>query len=571
MSEPKSPHDPEVRALFTEVSALHSGDLGAAQDAALEARVRARVDSSPVSEAEAVYRLAAIGLERGESFEALAFASEAMSLVERLDPHPVHAWSLHLIAVIHHRAGNHAFALDASRRALDVYRSTADDIDEGRFLSTIAAVHQSMGDHDRAVAVYEAALAVNELHDRWDLAAVVLGNLARLRGRRGEHITAIAIGRDAIDLARDHVPHLVAGLYADLAEASAAIGDTATASRCFLDARSEWQRRSQAGNDVTVNEQLAVMISEGRVALRGGRVDVAIGSLTAALGLAELHEQRQSRLELHDHLATAFKHVGRDGEALRHRERQFALHREVMADATDLRLRTLQVAHDEQFARHSAEMTRLRTSELSADLVDSQADVDAFHLEAFERMASLAELRGGNTTRHTDAVGDLAAEIAHAVGQPSAWCERLRFAARLHDIGKVAVADTVLLKPGPLDVAEFDAVKQHTIIGRRLLSGVSTPLFRLAAECAWSHHEWWDGTGYPNGLAADDIPLAGRIVAIADVYDALSTRRRYKREWGVGEAMRHVESGAGTQFDPRLVDAFVAVMSAQHPELASDV
>lgn len=571
MSEPTTPDQLEVRALLDQVVGLRVDDPVAAERLALEVRVRARVDTSPVAEAEAIHQLASINHDRGDTFEAFALASEAIALVADVEPHPVHAWSLHLIGVIHYRAGNHAFALDASCRALDVYRSTDDEIHEGRFLSTIAAVHQSMGDYDRAIATYDAALAVNELHGRPDLAAVVLGNIARLRGRRGEHLPAIAIGRDAIELAREHAPHLVAGLYADLAEACAGLGDHATAARCFVDARSDWERRSAAGVEVTVVEQLAVMTSEGRVALRGGHVDVAIASLTAALDLAELHEQRESRLELHDHLATAFKQVGRDGEALRHRERQFSLHREVMADATDLRLRTLQVAHDEESARQRVEMTRLRTAELSADLVNSEADVDAFHLEAFERLAAVAELRGGSTTRHTSAVGDLAAEIALAIGQPSEWCEHLRLAARLHDIGKVAVSDAVLLKPGPLDVDQFEAVKQHTVIGRRLLSGVSTPLFELAAECAWSHHEWWDGNGYPNGLAAEDIPLSGRIVAIADVYDALSTRRRYKREWGAREAMHHVESGAGTQFDPRLVDAFVAVMSAQHPELASEI
>jgi putative two-component system response regulator len=569
MSE-MQPEHPEVRALLDEAARLGAVDADAAECLALDARVRARVEGSAVAEAEAVHQLASIKLSRGDTFEAFALASEAIALVVDLEPHPVHAWSLHLIGVVHYRAGNHAFALDASRRALDVYRSTIDQVNEGRFLATIAAVHQSMGDYDLAIDTYDAALIVNNLHGRSDLAAVVLGNLARLRGRRGEHLTAIAIGRDAIELAREHAPHLVAGLYADVAEASAELGEPETALRCFTDARSDWACRAADGAEVTVKEQLSVMISEGRVALRGDHVDAAIASLTEALELADLHEHRRSQLEIHDHLATAFKKVGRDGEALRHRELQFSLHRDVTADATELRMRTLQIAHDGESARLGAEMTRLRTSALSTDFVDSLAEVDAFHVEAFERLASIAELRGGNTTRHTDAVGDLAAEIAHAIGQPSEWCDRLRLAARLHDIGKVAVLDTVLRKPGPLDVEEFDAVKQHTVIGRRILSGVSTPLFELAAECAWSHHEWWDGSGYPNGLAVEDIPLSGRIVAIADVFDALATRRLYKREWGLREAMRHVESGAGTQFDPRLVAAFVSVMSAQHPELTSD-
>ena len=127
------------------------------------------------------------------------------------------------------------------------------------------------------------------------------------------------------------------------------------------------------------------------------------------------------------------------------------------------------------------------------------------------------------------------------------------------------------MKPGPLTVEEFDEIKQHTVLGRRLLSGVSTDLFALAAEAAWSHHEWWDGTGYPNGLAGKAIPLSGRIVAIADVFDSLATRRVYKREWNRDEAVRFVVSGSGSQFDPELVDAFVKVLVARYPVLAADV
>ena len=119
----------------------------------------------------------------------------------------------------------------------------------------------------------------------------------------------------------------------------------------------------------------------------------------------------------------------------------------------------------------SARSRASTTSGLVADYAAGHADVDAYHLEAYERLAALAEMRGGSTTRHTSGVGDLAAEIGHAIGQQPEWCERLRLAARLHDIGKVAVNDRLLLKPGPLTVEEFDEIKQHTVFGRRLLAG----------------------------------------------------------------------------------------------------
>jgi putative two-component system response regulator len=425
-----------------------------------------------------------------------------------------------------------------------------------------------MADYDRAISTYESALAVNEPLHRPDVDAMVLGNLARIRGRRGEHANAVELGRRAVELARVHAPHLVGSLLADLAEAYVGLRDRTTAAACFAEARDHWARRAAGGAHSNPAEQLGVMVAEGRVALRTGQVDGAIATLLAALDLADRTDHRELELEIHDLLAVACKQAGRYSEALEHRERHFALHREIFTDAADLRLRTIQVAHDNESARQLAEITRLTTTGLVADFAASHADIDAYHLEAFERVAALAEFRGGNTTKHTSAVGDLAAEIGHAIGQRPEWCERLRLAARLHDIGKVAVSDTVLLKPGPLTIDEYHDVKQHTVLGRRLLAGVSTDLFQLAAEVAWSHHEWWDGSGYPNGLIGPAIPLSGRIVTIADVFDSLLTRRVYKQEWDLAESVRFVMSGSGTQFQPDLVDAFVSVMVARHPELA---
>ncbi len=572
MQDSMTAEQARVRRLLDDVASCRVDDPRRARKVALEARTLARAGGFAHDEAEALYQLASIAHQQHQTDEAFSLASEAVDLAGAGadDPNLTLAWSLHLIGVVHYQASNFASALESCLDSIRVYRATGDEINEGKILHTIAAIYQSMGDYDRAITTYEDALAINEPLGRRDLDAMVTGNLARIRGRRGEYLPAVSLGRKAVELAREHAPHLVGGLLADLAEAYVGLADHASAALCFAEARADWEYRTADGVELAPTERLGVMVSEGRVALRSGQIDEAIASLSAALDLADRTDLRESELEIHDHLASAFKQAGRHAEALEHRERQFALHREIFTDAADLRLRTLQVAHDNQTARNRAEITRLKTSELVASFAADHADADAYHLEAFERLASLAEFRGGNTTKHTDGVGDLSAEIGHAIGESPEWCERLRLAARLHDIGKVAIADSVLLKPGPLDIDEFNEVKQHTVLGRRLLSGVSTDLFQLAAECAWSHHEWWDGSGYPNGLSGTAIPLAGRIVAIADVYDALSTRRIYKREWSLDEAVRFVASGSGEQFQPEIVDAFVTVMSARHPELDPD-
>jgi putative two-component system response regulator len=131
-----------------------------------------------------------------------------------------------------------------------------------------------------------------------------------------------------------------------------------------------------------------------------------------------------------------------------------------------------------------------------------------------------------------------------------------RLAAPLHDIGKLAVSDALLLKPGKLTPDEVLQMKRHAAAGAAILSGSTSDVLRLASEIALSHHEWWDGSGYPNGLKGDAIPLSGRIVAIADVFDALAHARPYKQAWPLDDAVAEIERLCGRQFDPAIVEAF---------------
>jgi putative two-component system response regulator len=132
-------------------------------------------------------------------------------------------------------------------------------------------------------------------------------------------------------------------------------------------------------------------------------------------------------------------------------------------------------------------------------------------------------------------------------------------AAPLHDIGKVAIPDAVLLKRGPLSKEEFEVIKTHAVVGAHILSGGQSELLRLAEEIAYTHHERWEGSGYPRGLAGTDIPLAGRLVAVVDVYDALTSTRPYKHAWPVDRAVAEMRSQRGRHFDPEVLDVFLAL------------
>jgi putative two-component system response regulator len=171
-------------------------------------------------------------------------------------------------------------------------------------------------------------------------------------------------------------------------------------------------------------------------------------------------------------------------------------------------------------------------------------------------LALAAEYRDDETQEHARRIGRSAALIATKLGVPDDDVELLSRAAPLHDIGKIGIPDAILLKPDRLSPDEFELSKSHTTIGAGILSGSSSPLLRLAEEVALTHHEHWNGSGYPQGLSGERIPLAGRIVAIADVFDALTHDRPYKPAWAVDHAVAEIVGQSGKQFEPRMVDAF---------------
>jgi PAS domain S-box-containing protein/putative nucleotidyltransferase with HDIG domain len=189
-------------------------------------------------------------------------------------------------------------------------------------------------------------------------------------------------------------------------------------------------------------------------------------------------------------------------------------------------------------------------------VIDRTRDLQAARLETLHRLALAAEYRDDDTQQHTVRVAALARMLAQRLGEPAGFVAQLHEAAPLHDIGKLGVSDAILLKPGRLTPEERSIMQAHTTIGASILSGSAFPALQLAEQVALSHHERWDGTGYPNRLRGEQIPLAARIVAVADVFDALVQARPYKPAWPLEQAVAEIRAGSGTQFDARLVAAF---------------
>ena len=203
---------------------------------------------------------------------------------------------------------------------------------------------------------------------------------------------------------------------------------------------------------------------------------------------------------------------------------------------------------------------------LEAKVRDRTRELESAQIEIIERLARAAEFRDDNTGQHTERVGQMAALLAKQIGLPDAQVSLIRRAAPLHDVGKIGIPDSILLKLGKLTADEFALVKTHTSIGARILSGSRFTILRLAEEIAFNHHERWDGDGYA-GVVGAAIPLAGRIVAVADVFDALTQKRPYKAAWPVAEAIAEIDRQRAKQFDPTLVDAFLRVIEQREPQV----
>jgi len=204
--------------------------------------------------------------------------------------------------------------------------------------------------------------------------------------------------------------------------------------------------------------------------------------------------------------------------------------------------------------------TRLerRNEELAARVEARTRELEATRLEVLERLCQAVEFRDDVTGRHTRRVGERAAALAAEAGLDRHDVDLIRRAAPLHDVGKIAIPDAILLKPGRLTDREFGIMRTHTTVGARILAGGASEVMRMAEQIARSHHERWDGRGYPAGIGGESIPLAARIVSIVDVYDALTSPRQYRVAWPPDRAYDEIVSGAGGQFDPRLVCAFAA-------------
>lgn len=194
---------------------------------------------------------------------------------------------------------------------------------------------------------------------------------------------------------------------------------------------------------------------------------------------------------------------------------------------------------------------------LEQKVAERTAELERTRHEIIRRLATAGEFRDNDTGQHVTRMSYFAHRLAELAGLSPKDARLILEAAPLHDVGKIGIPDAILLKPGKLDAQEWEIMKRHAEIGGQILADSESPLLQLAHTIAMTHHEKWDGTGYPKGLKGEEIPLSGRIIAVCDVFDALSSARPYKQAWPLDKIIALLEEGAGQHFDPHLIDLFL--------------
>src|SRR5258706_6300482 len=316
--------------------------------------------------------------------------------------------------------------------------------------------------------------------------------------------------------------------------------------------------RRYATRSRSARAEIAASTAEGLYEVHAGRVDVGISRLTSTLEKARL-----MRSTLRDVLATlvkAFEVIGEPERALVYlREMMEALRQTQQANA--LKHIALHLEQLSQDLGGEGQITmNLQRQEAALKGKIAQQELFKSQIEMLERLAVTAELRDDSTGEHSYRVGKLASLLAQEFGCDEDTCFMIELAARLHDIGKIGVPDAILLKPDKLNEAELQIMRTHTTVGAELLSKSNIPHMQMAEEIARHHHEWWDGSGYPGNLSGSAIPLAARITALADVFDALTHVRPYKVAWPMDAALDEIARLKGRQFEPQLCDLFVVLI-----------
>lgn len=516
----------------------------------------------------------------------------------------IHATSLNHLGGVLFRRGDMSQSLICLERALEIWSDIKNTNGQINSLINIGSMQTVLGQFDGSIVSLNSAYKIYSEHSKNPLTGgLILSSLARSHYKNDDNMLAIEVSLDALILAREsHDTPLTGDVLLNLGTYYLDSGFFTKAEEYLSEATSIYNISKNRSGEMSSLDSLGMLrhkqgdikgaqalyraslklaneLSEPQGELDSrlhlAEVELALGNLAEAdvqvsrsLQLAVESESPKEEAEAHRLLAELAQRQGDYRRAFEHSQEHMRVKDALFNTERDRQTRNLSIQFEVERARYDANVYRVRTEvEQEARLAAEQlvqertADLARAHHEVVTRLAMAAEYRDDTTGEHTRRVGRTSARIARALGWSENQARILGVAARLHDVGKIGIPDSILLKSGKLTEAEFEQMKTHTLIGSRILSGGRSELLQMAEEIALTHHERWDGSGYPHGLSGENVPLTGRIVALADVFDALTQDRPYKRAWTTGEALAELQALAGSHFDPMIVQTALTVLT----------
>ena len=510
------------------------------------------------AEADTLNLQAGLWSATGDPQRALETLESALELVQAAKFSERQANIMNNMGTLHTVLGSYPQALEHLKSAHELLQTVAP---QSRSLvsnlTNLGSLYQELGDPSEAKRFFTQAAEVAQAIAEPLVAAAALNNLAYTHADAGEWLLAKDYFQKALTISEE------IGAKEYEIDNLDGLGQVYAALKDMDQARETHTLVLSKARELGYLEgECDALLNLGRSCLAQNQPVQALEFLRQGLGVAEQLERPVAVYEAHDLLAQAYEGVGDFAQALSHQRAYQTAEKAVYNEENERQARRLTTQFDLERARQETEAYRLRSEITQGAREDAEATVrertrelEQAQLEIVTRLAVAAEYRDDNTGEHTRRVGRNAAAIAHTLGWPEDQVQLLFTAARLHDVGKIAISDLILHKPGKLEPEELELMKTHAMIGARILSGGHSPLLQLAEEIALAHHERWDGKGYPLGLSGDAISLPARIVAVADVLDALTHERPYKRPWPVEEALAEIGRQSGYHFDPRVVRA----------------
>ena len=493
----------------------------------------------------------------GQAFRAIPIAQKARALgLESAEPKAT-LDALIALGICSADSGGLPDAMEAYADALSLAQGLADPVGQGKVWLNLGAALIYSGLYREALACFEKA----------DVFAAVESGLTHIRPIIFANIAVCHLNLDEIRHGLIAIERAV-----ELSPASKdthALLNRALAENHYTRLLLEVSNFEGAKEHAKLGRQFATeskslradifaSVAEGLAEVFSGQTDVGITRLVNTLDRAR--SLKITTREVLIALVKAYEFVGKPDQALIYLrqllEYQSATQKQNVLQHVKLHLEQLHPALEDEANAIRHLTTR---EEVLEGRVAKQALFKA-QVESMERMAVVAELRDDSTGEHSYRVGRMASLLAKENDCNEDLIFMIDIAARLHDIGKVGIPDGILLNPKKLNFAEREVMKTHTTIGAEVLANSNIKQMETAEAIARYHHEWWDGTGYPTGLAGDQIPLVARITALADVFDALTHKRPYKHAWPIDAALTEIMSLRGRQFDPKLTDLFLGLV-----------